>query len=222
MNEEEVSALVSPVLSEGLLPLAGVPMLLAEGGRMINRGGRMIVVSVQGQGQRLIEELVNGLRADPAVARSLSVNDMDAEVVLAVFATLEDPSDVRNRAHTLIERLNSGHEEWTVAWPVMGLDMAPGEKLDVAGFSIGPLQEIDLQAIWRDVEAYACPATLADDPTPGSAGDHVRAFTLQALESSGCRAIGKVVARQDSIEMIVREEVSVAYDVLRSFSPTWA
>lgn len=39
MSEEEVSALIARVLSEGLLPLAGLPMLLAEGGRMINRGG---------------------------------------------------------------------------------------------------------------------------------------------------------------------------------------
>ena len=138
---------------------------------------------------------MNGLRADPAVVRSLSANDVDAEVVSTVFATLEDPSDARNWAHSLIERLNLGQEEWTIVWPVMGLDMAPREKLDVAGLSIGPLQETDLQAIWRDVEAYACRAILADDPTPGSGGDHVRAFTRQALESSGCWAIGKVIAR---------------------------
>lgn len=216
MNEEEVSIVLGRVVREGLLPLAGLPMMLAQGGRILNRGGRMIVVSAHGQ--RLIGQLIDGLRADPAVARSLSANDADAEVVSAVFAALGDPANVRNHARHLIEQLSAGHEEWTVVWPIMGLDMATGEKLDVAGFLIGPLSETDLQAVWQDVEGYAAKAILAENATPGSGGDHVREFTRQALESSGCWAVGKVVGRQDSIEMIVREELSVAYDVLRSFA----
>lgn len=216
MDEEEVAFLIEKILREGLLPLEGVPMVMADGGRMINRNGRMIVVSAHGQG--LIEQLVDGLRADQAVARSLSASAVDAEVVSAVFATIQERTSVRNQARGLIERLSMGREEWTIVWPVMGLDMAPGEKLDIAGFSIGPLSATDLQAVWADVEDYASKAILADDPTPGSGANHVRRFTQQALESAGCWAIGKVIAHQDSIQMIVSEELSVAFDVLRSFA----
>lgn len=216
VDEEEVAVLIEKILREGLLPLDGLPMVMAEGGRMINRKGRMIIVSAHGRS--LIEQLVDGLRADLTVARSLSASDVDAEVVSAVFATMEERTGVRNQARRLIERLSMGREEWTVVWPVMGLDMAPSEKLDIAGFSIGPLSATDLQAIWADVEEYASKAILADDPTPGSGASHVRGFTQQALESSGCWAIGKVIARQDSIQMIVTEELSVAFDILRSFA----
>lgn len=216
VDEEEVTVLIEKILREGLVPLEGLPMVMAEGGRVINRKGRMIIVSAHGQG--LIEQLVDELRADQTVARSLSASDVDAEVVSAVFAAIEDRASVRNQARRLINQLSIGQEEWTVVWPVMGLDMAPGEKLDIAGFSIGPLSATDLQAVWADVEDYASKAILADDPTPGSGADHVRGFTQQALESSGCWAIGKVLARQDSIQMIVNEELSVAFDILRSFA----
>jgi len=73
-----------------------MPMMVAEGGRILNRGGRMIIVSAHGQS--LIGQLIDGPRSDPAVARSLSANDADAEVVSTVFAALTDPANVRNHA----------------------------------------------------------------------------------------------------------------------------
>jgi hypothetical protein len=213
---EEVAALLNEIIIEE----TDVPSSMDDFGGSYAYGSGS--VEITRRDHRLMVQLAQQLRADPAIAESVSQRDAYDEVVTAVIdgvvAREAGTFDSGRLAAELLDRLRAGFEDWTVLWPVSGLILPNGASLEVGGLTISMLTDAKRAAIRHDMETIGRTVRLGPQGRPGSALPHVMETADQTLASSDYWAIGTVQGRRKSVRWIMEERVTVALDVLRAFA----
>ncbi len=208
---DEVASLLARLLTTALAP-AGEPPDSGGFFSSADDEGKLVGVHVTTEGLVLVDEIIVLLRADPQASDQLRQEDAHQEVgqviVEGAIALDAGALDVGALAGTLIARIGAGRHDWTVMLPVPGLVLPAATALDLAGLTIGSLTA---EPLARAAETLRRLSSQGHD-----AGETERLDS--SLTSYGSWAVGAVMARDESANVIVEERLSHAVDILQSFA----
>jgi len=127
--------------------------------------------------------------------------------------------DAESLVTALFDGLLAGYSEWYTWAVVHGVNMADGDRLEIAGFVLGRLSTAEREEHLARADRIGRTMFFVDNPEPGSAHEPVMESNRKYLDGTDCWARTVVYCRESDVDRVIEKRVQdVVFNVLRFFA----